>query len=301
MKIEHLREFVACAEEGGFSGAARKLFVTQPAISKHIASLEDELGVSLLDRNTHSTSLTPIGSVAYELFSITLRDFDHAMETIDILKAGYSREIRLGFLLHGLNERLYRGASAIADSSDHCRIIFEFKDASDLITQLQEGSLDACLLLEISCLQTNKIFYQNIKRVPLFALVLEDDPLAQCKTLTLEHLTDRTLIIPQNEGGYAEGIARIFEEHGLAKPKMRYTLQKGTQLFTMRENHDIAIISEISKETDRTGVVAIPFADKDVALNFGWIYREDEDRLGSVNMAQFLKRATDILYDSGAI
>jgi DNA-binding transcriptional LysR family regulator len=64
MNVEaRLRAFAAVAREGSFSRAAARLFVTQPAVSKHVASLEAELGAKLLVRDRTGATLTPAGQV----------------------------------------------------------------------------------------------------------------------------------------------------------------------------------------------------------------------------------------------
>lgn len=64
MNLEaRLRAFAAVAREGSFSGAAEQLYVSQPAISKHVASLEAELGAQLVVRNRRGAHLTPAGEL----------------------------------------------------------------------------------------------------------------------------------------------------------------------------------------------------------------------------------------------
>src|SRR5215211_1940588 len=64
MNVEsRLRAFAAVAREGSFSRAAAALYVSQPAVSKHVASLEAELGQRLVLRGRPQTTLTPAGQV----------------------------------------------------------------------------------------------------------------------------------------------------------------------------------------------------------------------------------------------
>jgi LysR family transcriptional regulator, transcription activator of glutamate synthase operon len=78
METEHLKEFVMLAEVGNYLDAAERLFISQSSLSKHIQSLERELGVSLFDRTTRKIALSSAG----EAF------LPHAKQIIIEMKAG---------------------------------------------------------------------------------------------------------------------------------------------------------------------------------------------------------------------
>ena len=65
MNLKQLEAFVEVAQSGSFSKAAKKLFLTQPTISAHIASLEKELDTRVFVRNTKEVSLSPEGQKLY--------------------------------------------------------------------------------------------------------------------------------------------------------------------------------------------------------------------------------------------
>src|SRR5882757_2738909 len=78
MELRQLRYFLAIAEEGNFSRAAQRLHVSQPPLSTQIKSLEEELGVRLLERTNRGVSLTAAGSVFYEETRAVLDRLEHA-------------------------------------------------------------------------------------------------------------------------------------------------------------------------------------------------------------------------------
>ena len=76
MELKQLEAFVNVAEAGSFSGAASKMYLTQPTISTHIAGLEKELGIRLFERTTKTLRLTGEGRelLGYALRMLELKD-----------------------------------------------------------------------------------------------------------------------------------------------------------------------------------------------------------------------------------
>ncbi|WP_261533990.1 LysR family transcriptional regulator [Burkholderia multivorans] len=81
-KLDAMRMFVRVVESGSFSQAARDLNVSQPTVSKQVASLEARLGTQLLARNSRALAVTPAGQDYYEAVSRILHDLDFAEETV---------------------------------------------------------------------------------------------------------------------------------------------------------------------------------------------------------------------------
>jgi epsilon-lactone hydrolase len=80
IELRHLRAFVAVAEELNFSRAAERLYVSQPALSRQIRSLEKLLGCELMERSTHRVELTLAGEALLERARTVLRDVDAAVQ-----------------------------------------------------------------------------------------------------------------------------------------------------------------------------------------------------------------------------
>jgi DNA-binding transcriptional LysR family regulator len=98
LEFYHLRSFVAVAQTGNLTQAAKRLYTTPPAISAHIKTLEDELSTSLFHRSSKGMSLTDKGQLLLEKAQITL---DSAVNLVN-LAATQQHEI-IGTFKLGLN------------------------------------------------------------------------------------------------------------------------------------------------------------------------------------------------------
>ncbi|HEX8373017.1 MAG TPA: LysR substrate-binding domain-containing protein [Chthoniobacterales bacterium] len=95
MELRHLRYFRVVAEQGNFSRAAEALHYTQPALSRTIKDLEEELGVSLFTRDSNSVRLTPAGETFYDEVLDCLARIDLAVRRVE---NGATRErLRIGY------------------------------------------------------------------------------------------------------------------------------------------------------------------------------------------------------------
>ncbi|HZG39268.1 MAG TPA: LysR family transcriptional regulator [Nodosilinea sp.] len=146
VKLSQLRALVAIADCGNFSEAALKLDVTQSTVSHAIATLEDELGITLLQRGRHGARLTPVG----DRITAHARDMLGLLDTI-ASEANQVRGVQGGSLriasfrsvatqvLPGAIARLHRRYPAIAIS------VHEMDEVHQLKQALFKGEVDLCV------------------------------------------------------------------------------------------------------------------------------------------------------------
>src|SRR5471032_3649847 len=108
MELRHLRYFAAVAAHGSFNRAAHSLHLTQPALSRQVKDLEDELGVRLLERGKNDMTLTDAGEVFYEEARDLLARADQAVQRVrgearsEILRVGYGPSLTAGIMPRAL-------------------------------------------------------------------------------------------------------------------------------------------------------------------------------------------------------
>jgi DNA-binding transcriptional LysR family regulator len=94
-RITSLASFVKVVETGGFAAAARALEISPSSVTIHIRSLEERLGVRLLNRSTRKVSLTEIGQAYYERCVRILAELDAADETASAMQVSPRGSLRL--------------------------------------------------------------------------------------------------------------------------------------------------------------------------------------------------------------
>src|SRR6478736_9522047 len=118
MELRHLRYFAAVASHGSFSRAANNLHLTQPALSRQVKDLEEELGVPLFLRGTNAVTLTEAGELFYEEARDLLARADQAILRVrgqakqEILRVGYGPSLTSGLMPRAI-EKLQAAAPGV--------------------------------------------------------------------------------------------------------------------------------------------------------------------------------------------
>src|SRR3954469_5561177 len=144
MELRHLRYFSAVAAHGSFNRAANNLHLTQPALSRQVKDLEDELGVPLFLRGTNAVTLTAAGELFYEEARDLLARADQAIQRVrgearnEILRVGYAPSLTTGVMAGALEK--FQTATP--------RVRIELSDLAprEMIALAKEGRLDLLIL-----------------------------------------------------------------------------------------------------------------------------------------------------------
>ncbi|GHH89931.1 LysR family transcriptional regulator [Streptomyces capillispiralis] len=137
-----LRYFAAVAEEGSLTGAARRLFVSQPALTKRIRRLEDELGVALFTRSRSGTALTEAGRELAARVPALLDGWDETVRAT----GRAAKVLRLGFLDAGAVGAVHEVVAEFRRARPEWRVELRQFDWSDPSAGLARGDVDAAVV-----------------------------------------------------------------------------------------------------------------------------------------------------------
>lgn len=96
MNLRHLRALAAVADQGSIAAAARQLCITQPAVTRAVRDLEEEVGLPLVERNSWGISMTPQGRQLLARGRLIVREFELASEEMARLRGEGSARLRVG-------------------------------------------------------------------------------------------------------------------------------------------------------------------------------------------------------------
>lgn len=178
MELRQLRYFVAVAEEGNISKAAQKIFLTQPALSRQIKALEEEIGQCLLERQAHSIRLTAAGEDLLREARELLAHADRMLERVRAsgsglrLRVGYAPSFAAGILATAVNNF----------TQTHPNAQVELHDLStrEMLTGLEEDKLDIALTIRRKA-EARGLAWTPVCRMTWSLAVSRQHPLAKNK------------------------------------------------------------------------------------------------------------------------
>lgn len=106
MELRQIEYFTSVIELKSFSLAAQKLFVTQPTITMSIKSLENELGLPLIDRSQRSITMTEAGEMFYQSAKVILNDVNDTLLRMETLKHKFQKTISIGVAVRSCSKLL---------------------------------------------------------------------------------------------------------------------------------------------------------------------------------------------------
>lgn len=194
MELRQLRYFAKAAETLNFSDAAKALSIAQSSLSQQIKQLEDELGVQLFLRNSHSIRLTEAGEVMLPFALRTIHDAETCADRIHDLQKLQTGTLDIG-VTYSFSPILTETVISFMKLYPHIKLNIIYKPMSELMDLLVKRNLDFVLAFKPTQLVADvesHILFQN----SLSAVVSTAHPLALKEKVTLSELRKYDLALP---------------------------------------------------------------------------------------------------------
>ena len=195
MELRHLRYFAAVAEALNFTRAAARLRVAQPALSRQVADLEEELGVDLLKRTSRGVLLTEEGKFFLAEAREILKRAQESMSKVRAVARGETGELRVGFLAPLDLHMLPRALAEFQRTTPGVTVALHDLGSDELCDELRNGTLHLAVMMQPSEESTAGIEFEEIGRYPFFVAMASGHPLAKLKAVPFAKLAQQPLVV----------------------------------------------------------------------------------------------------------
>jgi DNA-binding transcriptional LysR family regulator len=148
VEVRELRAFVAVAEEGGLSAAARRLYVSQSALSQTVKSLERQLGVRLLLRSSTGVTTTEAGAILLREARALIAQHERVLVAVAGAAAVNPGVLRVGIPLEFPADLLPAVLADLSSTYPLTRVTVSHASSAAQLAALQDGELDVALVRE---------------------------------------------------------------------------------------------------------------------------------------------------------
>ena len=269
MDINSLQAFIEVAHAESFSAAAARLFVTQPAVSKRIAALEEELGTPLFDRSGRRVRLTDAGRALEPLARRLVNEAADIKRLVSNLSSRVEGTLLMATSHHVGLHRLPPVLKAYARSFPEVRLDIRFMDSESACREVELGELELAVVTlpdRSRRLRTRDLWEDRLRFV-----AGRDHPLVGGDSVTLEQVVAHPAVLPST-ATYTRGIL----DAAVAGAGLSLRVAMSTNyLETLKMLAATGLGWTLLPETMVDGEVAeIPVRDVDLRRRLGAVTRE---------------------------
>jgi LysR family hydrogen peroxide-inducible transcriptional activator len=246
MELEQLRQVLKIAERKNFTRAAEELLLSQPALSRSIARLEEELGQPLFERRTRSVELTDAGRSLVSRAERILALVDDAKA--EIADDGETGTIRVGAIPTVAPYCLPQALRGFAQTCPKASLLVTEEVTERLLDKCREGQVDVGLLaLPISArhLEVEALFEEE-----LLLILPPDHPLAEKKRIGIEDLQTYPFVLLDEAHCLTDSVVSFCRRKSFQPLAVERTSQLATVQELVSLGHGVSLIPAMARAVD---------------------------------------------------
>lgn len=272
MDTQLLSALLAVAETSSFSVPAERLHVTQPAISKRIAALEEQLGARLFDRIGRHVSLTESGRRLLPRAQRILREIEDTERVIRDLSGSVSGPLAIATSHHIGLHRLPPVLREFSRRHPEVRLEIEFMDSEKAHDAVAQGNLEFAVITLAPAGSAPRLEAREVWPDPLSVMVARDHPLAGHARVSIGELAQHAAVLPGPGTYTGQILQQLFDASGV-----RLEVSMSTNyLETLRMLAAIGLGWSVLPDSMRTEeLVALELTEAHLVRSLGYVYHRD--------------------------
>lgn len=217
MELRSIRYFVTIVESGSLTRASRSLFVAQPALSHHVAALEEELGVRLLHRSPKGVTPTDAGEILYRSAVSILKQVSQIPAQIKRQEGMISGRVTVGMPTSTAEIAAIPLLQAISTKYPSVKLDIDANSSGHLLEWLINGRLDFSLLFitePANPIVATPLLSEELCLISLREFYSAGAPGEPAVDVALDNIRDLPLVLPPQENGLRTVVDSAFESIG---------------------------------------------------------------------------------------
>ena len=278
MDINRLQEFVTLAECLNYSKAANLLYLTQPALSRHIHDLENALEARLLVRDTHNVYLTAAGKVFYEEAKDIIEHYNQALQKVRQVTSSGVGKLRIGVLSAAVRPFLLDFTASFLEKHPQVSIQYQSGTLDELMRKLDENKLDMAFVTIVNKALYKNMTYERVFTDRLLLVVPPEHPFAKRETISITELGEQPFLnfskddSPSNYDFHIQ----MFKDHNVPFKIVSEFPNMETAMLLVSLGMGLFIIPEYLK-SQAEGLVCIPLEEEDCSIDINLIWKNNSD------------------------
>ncbi len=192
--IDRIRALLTVIEEGSVNRAAVRMRITQPALSRQMQALENEIGGKLLERESSGVKPTGLGHALVRSMMPLVENYDSAMAELRRQARGERSELRIGYLASAAQSVLTPALARLRKTQPDLKLKLHDMSPREQIDGLTAGELDIALIGQEGVVAAKEFHCAKLRSLRVCVAVSDSDPLATKKNIALKDLKGRDFI-----------------------------------------------------------------------------------------------------------
>ena len=302
VKIEHLRELLLVADLRSYGEAARRIHLTQSALSKHVAAVELELGSEVFDRHRRDVEPTEVGRAFLRDAAALVDDYDRALERVRSIQENRGKVLYIGYFFEAAKPFLgqLRHWYEVHKASSTLRM--RALDIDELADALRMGKVDVAIMPDVDDGLREECASVDIQSFPLLAAVSWRSPLSKRSSVMPLDLADGTLSLPNpRKWPIISAYVKRCLGHSKAFERAFHSEDSATMFDLVENNQAAAIVAGYNRFVHNREVCFLPLDDPDqprIAVKAFWLRAATDDEAGTARIARFRRALAEVMGSS---